>query len=188
MIGVGIARRYAQALYEIGRDKGTLDQLESELGRVVEVVAREAEFRRLLYNPLISVEEKTALIERVFQGQLSETLFRLLRLIMHKKREHHLEALLAEYRRLVRAEKGRLEVDVILARPAGEEFLSTLRAELSRRTGKQVDLHVLVRPEIIGGVVLQVGDKRIDGSLRTRLDSLGQAIRQTRIGGKGEVS
>lgn len=185
MIGVGIARRYARALYEIGRDGRMLEKLESELGRVVEVIGREADFRKSLHNPLIKVEEKIALVERVFQGQLSETLFRLLRLMIFKKREHQFAAVLAEYRRLVRAEQGRLEVEVVLARPADARFLSALRAELGRKTGKQVDLRPHVKPEIIGGVILQIGDRRIDGSLRTRLDSLGQAVRKARISGKG---
>lgn len=178
MITHGVARRYARALFELGRDTGNLEALEADLASVVAVIEENARLRDALYNPLISLEEKVALVEAVFSRRLSTTGLQFCKLMVRKRRERHLPAVLSEFRRLVHEARGILEAEVRVAKPLGDELLRSLAARLEEVSGRRVSLHVRIDPTVMGGVVLQVGDKRIDGSLTGRLVRMRQALRE----------
>ncbi len=176
MIGQGVARRYAQALFELASDQGVLEQVEADLAGVVTTIENEPGLRKTLHHPLISVQEKTRLVEDVFGAEVTGLTRNLLRFVLLKKRERTLPAILDEFRRLVHAARNIADVRAVLAAPAGDEQLAALREDLERATGRKVRLAVTVDPSLLGGMVLQIGDKRIDGSLRGRLRRLRQEI------------
>lgn len=176
MIGQGVARRYAQALFELASEQALLEAVEADLDRAVTTIEKEAELKKTLHHPLISVPEKTRLVEDVFGAEVSGLTLNFLRFVVRKKREPALAAILDEYRRLVHAARGITDARVVLAAPAAEGRLAALRDALERSTGRRVHLSVTVDPALLGGMVLQIGDRRIDGSLRGRLRRLRQEI------------
>lgn len=183
MIGQGVARRYAQALFELASERAVLEAVEADLEKVVTTIEKEPDLRKTLHHPLISVPEKTRLVEAVFGADLSGLALNFLRFVVRKKREAVLAAILDEYRRLVHAARGITDAQVVLAAPADEGRLAALREALERSTGRRVRLAVTVDPALLGGMVVQIGDRRIDGSLRGRLARLRQEIANAPIRG-----
>lgn len=179
-----VARRYAQALFELGADHGALEELEADLARVVEILAQQPALRKTLSHPLISVEEKRRLVEELFGGQVGRRTMIFLGLLLEKKRERHLTAVLQEFRRLVNAARNIVEVEAVVASPLADPLLAELQRKLEDATGKRVSLKVSLNRSLLGGLVLQIGDRRLDGSLRARLESLRRSIREARIGEK----
>lgn len=185
MIGRGVARRYARALFEMGRDAGNLDRLEADLDLAATALREDEALRQVLFNPLIGVEEKTGLIQSAFAGRLSEAGLRFFQFLVQKGRQHHLDAVLTEFRRLVHAERGIMEAEALVAKPLGQALERDLVRRLEEVSGKRVALRVRVEPALLGGIVLQVGDRRIDGSVAGRLAALRQAMKEGRLGGDG---
>ncbi len=178
MIGRGVARRYARALFELGRDSGTLDVLEADLESAAAALRESESLRQVLFNPLIGAEEKVKLTEAVFSGRLSDLGLHFCQLLVQKGRQHHLDAVLTEFRRLVHAERGVMEAEARVARPLSEALERDLIRRLEEVSGRRVALRVHVDPALIGGIVLQVGDRRIDGSVAGRLASVKQALKE----------
>lgn len=184
MIGHGVSRRYARALFEIGQEQGALEDIERELAAVDATIAGEKEAREALFHPLIPVEEKVQLVERLFKGRVGTVTLNFLKLLVEKKRERYLSSILAEYRDLVAKAKRILQVEAVFAREPKPAVVAGIKERLTAVTGSQIDLRVAVEPRLIGGVVLRVGDKRLDGSIRTRLEVLRQRIREARMSEK----
>lgn len=177
----GVASRYAQALFELGTENGVLDELEADLVKAADTVAREPVLQKTLYHPLIPVEEKRRLVEGLFGAQISPRALNFLRLILEKKRERHLPVILKEFRQRVNVARNVVDVEAIAASPLGDRLLAELQQKLEAVTGKRVHLDVSLNPGLLGGVVLQIGDRRIDGSLRGRLNSMRHTIKEARI-------
>lgn len=180
-----VARRYAQALFDLGSENGALEDLEADLTRAAETISRHPVVQKTLYHPLISADEKRRLVEALLGGDVSPRALNFLRLILEKKREHHLPVILAEFRRLVNAARNVVEAEATVASPLGAPLLAELRSRLESVTGKRVNLKVSLNPGLLGGVVVQIGDRRYDGSLRGRLESLRQSIKESRVSGEG---
>lgn len=180
-----VARRYAQALFDLGSENGALEELEADLARAVETVSRQPVLQKTLYHPLISVDEKRQLVEALLSGKVSPRALNFLRLILEKKRERHLPVIMEEFRRLVNAARNVVDVEASVASPLSDPLLAELRGKLESVTGKRVNLTVSLNPSLLGGVVVQIGDRRFDGSLRGRLESLRHSIREARISGEG---
>lgn len=178
MINQTVARRYAQALFDSGRESGNLDRLEADLADVVSVIEREPALKKALHHPLLPAEDKRKVIGALFGERLSPVTLQLLKLLLEKKRERELPAILDEFRRLVNAARNVMEVEAVVAKPLDDAILGTLRARLQEVSGKQVRLKVHVDPAILGGVLLKVGDRRIDGSLRGRLARMKQVLKE----------
>lgn len=184
MIGHGVSRRYAKALFEIGREQDALDDIERELTEVDATIAGEKEARDALFHPLIPVEEKVQLVERLFKGRVGPVTLNFLKLLVEKKRERYLSSILTEYKELVARAKKILKVEAVFAREPRPDVVAGVKERLAAVTGNQIDLRVTVEPRLIGGLVLRVGDKRLDGSIRTRLEVLRQRIKEARMSEK----
>lgn len=176
-----VARRYAQALFDSGRDHGNLDRLEADLAAVLAAMEQEPAMRKALFHPLISVEHKQRMIQDLFYDRLAPVTLRLLKLLVVKKRERQLEAILAEFRRLVNDARNVIEAEAVAARPLDEKVIGDLRSRLQEITGRQVNLRVAVDPSILGGLLLKMGDRRIDGSLRGRLSRMKETLKEGAI-------
>ncbi len=184
MIGQGVARRYAKALFEIGRDSQMLDQLEKDLALVNQTFSEHKEARDVLLHPLIPVEDKAKLVEGLFKDKVAPVALDFVKMLVEKKREGHLGAIFSEFRILVNREKRVVEVKVSVARQPSQALLDSIKEGLTRVAGSKVDLRVDVDPKLIGGMVLRMGDRRIDGSIRNRLEMLREQIREGRISEK----
>jgi len=170
-MGKGISgRRHAQAVFRIALESDQLDRWQTDLATMATVL-QDAEIVSFLENPKVSLERKRDLL-RPALGGITPKAMNLAYLLITKKRLRMVPSLVAEYRRLVYAHKGMVEADVVTAIPITDREEERIGRDLAAITGKTVMLAATVDPDIMGGLVVRLGDKLMDGSVRTRLQEL----------------
>ena len=172
MLGGSIARRYSRSLFEIAQERGNIDGQIAELDLVVKALNADPFAQFQFENKMISSADKKSAVNRVLEGKVSPITRNFLNLLIDKGREGHLKDIVAEFGRLADEAKGIVEVEVRTAVALPEAELNALKAGLSSNLGKTVRLSTRVDRELIGGVVVKIGDQLLDGSVRTRLQAL----------------
>jgi F-type H+-transporting ATPase subunit delta len=167
-------RRHAQAVFRIALETGQVDRWQSDL-EVISRVLQDAGVVSFLENPRVGQARKTELLQSALSG-VAPAALNLARLLVARNRLRMMPSLVAEYRRLVHEHKGLVEADVVTAVPITEGEEARIGRDLAVITGKTVMLGVEVDPQIMGGLVVRVGDKLIDGSVRTRLQELRRSL------------
>ena len=166
----GSARRYAEALFGIAVEKGSLDSSSAELDRV-SGAAHDAQAMRVLAGPGLTLQRKGELMDAL-AGPLSPETKALVTLLLERHRAQVLPALADAFAQKVRERRGIELAEVTTAISLQEEDSRAVASWLAAYLGKQVEVHTHVDPEIIGGLVARVGDQLIDASVRGRLESL----------------
>lgn len=176
-MSLAVATRYARALLELGQETKTLESLIGELERAAAAYGESSELRAALANPLFSREAKNAIIRDVAGALgLTSNATNTLRLLTDRRRIDSLPAITRRLRELVDREQGLVHADVTSATQLSSGFYDRLKAELEKLTGKKIALRQSEDASLIGGVVVRIGDTVIDGSLKSRLDSLKQRL------------
>ena len=177
MAGGSVARRYARALFGIGVDGGTFEALGREIGDLAALWTSSAELRQALENPVFRPSEKRAVLEQILPRVApTAEVRRLALLLLERRRILLLPAIARAYRDLADAHTGQVRAKVTSAEPLGPAALERVRRSLEERTGKKVIVEAAVDATLIGGVVAQVGDLVLDGSVRTQLADLRQKL------------
>jgi F-type H+-transporting ATPase subunit delta len=168
-----VARRYAQALLELGVVEEKLDAIVAEMATAASAWEASPDFRNAIENPLVAHEAKKAVIgELADRIGASSTTRNTLLLLVDRRRMKTLPYLARTLRELADARKGALRAEVTTAAPLSEEYYAKLQGKLERMTGKRVVIDRRIDASLIGGVVARIGDRIFDGSLHTRLQSL----------------
>lgn len=168
-----IARRYAKALIQIAVDQRTVEQHYSELQGFSRVLESNPEALALLSEPGVRIEAKRALLKDLReQLGISKTIGDFLLLLLDKKRLMYLSQITSCYRTFGDESAGILRSTITSAMPLTENQVSELRSALEKTTGKKIVLDVATDPSLIGGVVTRIGDKVLDGSIRTQLTKI----------------
>jgi F-type H+-transporting ATPase subunit delta len=167
-----VARNYAEALLALARKAGDVPGWGRMMQEVADAVAGDAQLRTFLESPRVPAERKNAALGRAFQDRYPRLLVRFLQTLIAKGRQRQIGAVASEYAALVDAAEGRVHAQVTLAQAPSDADRAAIAASLSRRLGLPVVPHVSVRPEILGGVIVRVGDRVMDGSVRRRLGRL----------------
>jgi F-type H+-transporting ATPase subunit delta len=170
-----IAEVYSRALFEVAQQHGALDRVHDELGEFADALERDRDLRLFFFSPYFSSEEKRDGIERVLDGA-NEHFMRFLGLLAERHRlpvihrvRRRFDELWAEERQLINVEiTSAVEVDKRTAKSIGDQ--------IREETGRDVELSTKVDPEILGGVVIRVGNKIMDASVRTKLDNLRRQV------------
>ena len=165
------ARRYAEAAFEVALRDNTLDAWRTELEGAAEIIAVER-IGRALADPSVPLQTRTATAEATFGPLVGRQVLNLIGLLLRRGRIRELPRLAAEFRRLDDERQGitRATATGAAALTAGE--IGALTQKLEQFTGGRVELDVQVDPSLLGGVVVRVGDRLIDGSVRSRLERL----------------
>ena len=169
------ARVYAEALFEVGRDKGKLDALRQQLAQFADEVDRNRELQVFFFSPYLSSAEKKQGIERAITGAEPE-LINFLELLVDKHRMTEVFRIRRELDELWKEENRRIDVTVTSAVELDPAVVEKIGQEVERQTGEQVDLSSRVDGEILGGIVLQVGNMVLDASIRNRLEKLRKSV------------
>ena len=170
------AKRYAQATFDIALQRGQLDQWASDLGLVVEAL-HNAEFSAFLEHAKVPLAQKVQTIGEAFQG-VDPMVLNLLSLLVSRGLAELVPEVEEGYRELLDQHKGREKVDVSSAVPLEDSEREQIIQFLTRLINKEVVLDSQVDPSILGGLVIKVGDRLIDGSTRTRLEGLGKELQR----------
>ncbi len=171
------ARVYAEALFEVGRDKGKLDTLQQQLGEFTDAVDRNRELQVFFFSPYLSTEEKVDGLERAVTDAEPE-LINFLELLVDKHRMPEIFRIRRELDVLWKHENRRIDVTVTSAVELDAAVVEKIGQEVERQTGEEVDLSSAVDSDILGGIVLQVGNMVLDASIRTRLEKLRKSVAQ----------
>lgn len=169
------ARVYAEALFEVGRNKGKLDTLQQQLSQFADAVDRNRELQVFFFSPYLSTTEKQEGIERAISGAEPE-LVNFLELLVDKHRMTEVFRIRREFDELWKQENRRLDVTVTSAVELDSAVVEKIGQEVERQTGEKVDLSSRVDGEILGGIVLQVGNMVLDASIRSRLEKLRKSV------------
>ena len=169
------ARVYAEALFEVGRDKGKLDSLQQQLGEFTDAVDSNHELQVFLFSPYLSSEEKKEGLKRAISGAEPE-LINFLELLIDKHRMPEIFRIRRELDELWKHENRRIDVTVTSAVELDPAVVAKIGQEVERQTGEEVDLSSAVDDQILGGIVLQVGNMVLDASIRSRLEKLRKSV------------
>ena len=175
---LGLGRVYARAILEVAEERGMAEQVRDELAALADYLDREVGLRDLLANPLTDEKVKERLLEKALRGRASDLLVDALEVVARKGRIDLLPAIAEAYRQEYRRVRNIVDVTVKSAIPLPPELRRRLLEAASRYTGKKAELEESVDPALIGGLVVQIGDEKIDSSVATSLRSLGQALQR----------
>lgn len=178
---LSVARRYASALFEVAKKRGNVDGVAASLQEVVSAVQASRDLKSVLHHPLLPIEKKKAVLNGVFGGKVLPDVERFLFLVVEKQRATLFPQILSEFNRLVDEYRGEGDAEVISAVPLSAAQVAALQAQLSTRFGIKVRLNLRIDPNILGGLVVRVGDKFIDASVATRLDRLNEQLKRVKV-------
>jgi F-type H+-transporting ATPase subunit delta len=174
-----VHRTYARSLYEASKEAGRVAPVRQDLGDFVEAMRQVPELEDLLRNPQLDRRAKIAAVEGV-AGESDALVTNFLRLLVEKGRAGEVEQVAEEFERMAAAEEGELSVELTTAYELSDEEARAIIGQIEQRSGRRVEATREVDPELIGGMVLQVGSRRVDASVRGRLEQLGRELR-TRV-------
>lgn len=150
-----------------------------DLGDFVEAERQVPELGELLRNPQLDKRAKTAAVDAV-AGEADPLVLNLLRLLVEKNRAGEVAQVAEEFERMAAVEEGELSVELTTAYELSDEEARAIVGQIEQRSGRKVEANRTVDPELIGGMVLQVGSRRVDASIRGRIEQLGRDLR-TRV-------
>jgi ATP synthase F1 delta subunit len=169
------AHVYAEALFEVGRDKGNLDSLQQQLGQFVDAVDGDRDLQVFLFSPYLSSADKREGLGRAISGAEPE-LINFLELLVEKHRMPEIFRIRRQLDELWKHENRRIDVTVTSAVELDPAVVGKIGQEVERQTGEEVDLSSKVDDGILGGIVLQVGNMVLDASIRSRLEKLRKSV------------
>ncbi len=180
MLDKSVAITYVNALLDIAAKKGQMEQIEKDLALVSDVITKYGKLEKILFHPSITRNEKKKLIKKIFGASASDLMVNFLHLLVDRRRERILGFLPAIYKETVDATKGVINARVTTVAPLTESQMNGLKKRLDMLTGKKVEIEVVLDPQILGGILIRVGNKMIDGSIAGRLKSLKTRLMELR--------
>jgi F-type H+-transporting ATPase subunit delta len=170
-------RVYAEALFDVAKEKGKLDAIGAELDQFTEALDSERDLQVFFFSPYFSTAEKKEGLGRMVSGADPE-LVNFLELLIEKHRTPEIFRIRDRFEQLWKHENRRLDVTVTSAVELDPAVVEKVGSEVERQTGQKVELASRVDGEILGGIVLQVGNMVLDASIRSRLEKLRKSVAQ----------
>jgi ATP synthase F1 delta subunit len=171
------ARVYAEALFDVAKEKGKLDAIRGELAQFADTLDGDHELQVFFFSPYFSTAEKVAGLKRAVSDADRE-LLNFLELLIEKGRMQEVFRIRRQLDELWKQENRRIDVTVTSAVELDRAVVEKVGEEIERQTGQKVELASRVDDEIIGGIVLQVGNMVLDASIRSRLEKLRKSVAQ----------
>jgi F-type H+-transporting ATPase subunit delta len=177
-IGASLPGRYALALFETAEEQRAIPQVERDLGQVRDALAESDDLRRLATSPLVArgeaVRAVTATADRLGLSPLTRSF---LGVLAENRRLGQLGPVIRAFGQLAARHRGEVAAEVTSAHPLDAPQVDALRQQLRQRVGREVAIDLTIDPSILGGLVVRIGSQMIDSSIRTRLNTLAQAMK-----------
>jgi F-type H+-transporting ATPase subunit delta len=175
----GVSGRYATALFELARDENSVDQVRGDLDKFEAILNDSADLKRLVRSPVFAADIQLKALSAVLdKAGIAGTTAKFLKVLTANRRLFAVSDVIRAYRALVAKFKGEATAEVTVAEQLNDKNLDALKAALKSVTGKDVALNVKVDPSIIGGLVVKLGSRMVDSSLRTKLNSIKNAMKE----------
>jgi F-type H+-transporting ATPase subunit delta len=177
----GMAGRYATALFELAHEADEIDAVKTNLERFDAMVAESADLERLVRSPVFSADEQLHAVSTVLdRAGIGGVAARFVKLATTNRRLFAVRDMVRGFRELVAQHKGETTAEVTVAEALKDDHVTALRNALKAVSGKDVDLKIKIDPAIIGGLVVKLGSRMVDSSLRTKLNSIKHAMKEAR--------
>lgn len=175
----GVAQRYASALFELARDGSELDSAERDIRTLSNLLDESSDLRRLVESPVFSAEEQERAIGAVAsRAGIGGLVGNFVRLVAKNRRLFALPGMIRSFEELLARHRGEMTAEVTSAHPLSAEHTEALKAALKEKLGKDVAIRARVNPAILGGLIVKVGSRMIDNSLRTRLTTMKTRLKE----------
>lgn len=181
MISSEVAKRYAAGLFQLAAEKKIIDQIASEMKAIGEVCKKDRTLLDFLAAPQIRDQDKDEVIKAVFSGKVSKPVNQLLDLIVRKRRSQFIVEIADEFQDLVLESQGIIKTRVISAVALKDKEISELKKRLEKKTGKQIQMTRNVKPEILGGMIVYLGNQIIDKSIKYQLSLLRDRLLELKV-------
>ncbi|MFM1651203.1 F0F1 ATP synthase subunit delta [Brevibacillus sp. B_LB10_24] len=165
-----VAKRYARALFEVAKERGLIDQVETELKSIVDAVRQNEDITKILMHPHISVGAKKELISQLFEAHVAEVTSNFLAVLIDNGRESDLENIANAYVKLANEERGIADALLTSAKPLSSEEQAEIAERFGKLLNKRLRFETVVDPAILGGIVIKIGDRLYDGSVKSKLE------------------
>ncbi|WP_315284134.1 ATP synthase F1 subunit delta [Fusobacterium hwasookii] len=170
MIKSQVGRRYSKAIFEIAEEKNQVKEIYEMLNSAMVLYRTDKEFKNFILNPLIDNEQKKSVLNEIFGKDNSENL-NILLYILDKGRMNCIKYIVAEYLKIYYRKNRILDVKATFTKELTDEQKKKLIDKLSQKTGKEINLEIKIDKNILGGGIIKISDKIIDGSIRRELDN-----------------
>jgi F-type H+-transporting ATPase subunit delta len=175
----GVSGRYATALFELARDANSIDAVSADLDKFNAMLSESADLKRLVLSPVFAADAQLKALSAVLdKAGISGTAANFLKVLTNNRRLFAVADVIRAFRALVARFKGEASAEVTVAEPLSDKNLDALKVALKQVSGKDVTLNVKVDPSIIGGLVVKLGSRMVDSSLRTKLNSIKHAMKE----------
>ncbi len=168
-----VAKRYAAALFEVVRERNALDQVEKELVSVKSVIQENDQLLTILNHPKISIDDKKALLSKLFGNHVSEAVHNTLLLMVDRKRETMIPNLVEQYTKLANEERGVADATVYSVRILTEEEQQSISKTFAERISvKELRVENVIDQDLVGGIKVKIGNRIFDGSVSGKLNRI----------------
>jgi F-type H+-transporting ATPase subunit delta len=175
----GMAGRYATALFELALEEKAVDAVRADLEKFQALLDANPDLNRLVRSPVFTSNEQTRALGAVLEpAGIGDLAAKFLKLVASNRRLFAVREMIKAYRALVARHKGEVSAEVTVAEALSDKHRDTLAAALKSVTGKDVALDVKIEPAIIGGLMVKLGSRMIDSSLRTKLNTIKHAMKE----------
>ena len=172
-----LAGKYALAIFEIAQEKNMLEEIQTQLTAIKELFAENLELNSLVNNLLVPKEPKIEIIKQVFGQQIDTVLLRFLVVLLEKNRISLFEKIHRAYVNLLNEQNNIAEIKVTTARNLSETEYAEVSEKIGKLLNKKIILIKHINPEIMGGIIIQMGDKLIDGSIARQLKNMEKSLK-----------
>jgi F-type H+-transporting ATPase subunit delta len=177
----GMAGRYATALFELALEEHALDAVRADLDRFGALLEGNADLRRLVRSPVFTADQQLKALSAILEkAGISGIAANFLKVLTANRRLFAARDVIRDYRQLVARHKGEVTAQVTLAEGPTDAHLAAIKNALKAVTQKDVQVDVKVDPSIIGGLIVKLGSRMVDSSLRTKLNSIKYAMKEAR--------
>jgi F-type H+-transporting ATPase subunit delta len=174
----GLAGRYANAVFELARDHKAVDAVSTDLAGLRRAVETSPDLARLVRSPMFSAEDHAKALKAILEKMGAHPLtVKFVLLLAQKRRLFVLNQIITAYESLVAKSRGETEAEVTAARHLNDDEIAELKSVLKSKLGKEPRLHARIDPTLLGGLIVKVGSRMIDSSLRTKLEGLAAAMK-----------
>lgn len=175
----GVAERYASALFELAQETSSLEAVESDLVAFREMLKESQDLKRLVVSPVFSAEDQEHAIGAIAdKAEIKGLVGNFVRLLAHNRRLFVLPGAITGFMNMLADHRGEVTAEVISARPLSDEHLADLKASLKASLGKDPAIEATVDPSILGGLIVKIGSRMIDTSIKTKLNSITTRLKE----------
>jgi len=182
MINKTIARRYAQALFEIAQERNAEEKFAQDLKFVYQAIEANEEVKKIMFSRLVPGGAKKEIAHKIMTGNVDPMVANFINLVFDKSREEYLGAIIASFDHLLDREKKILLAKVKAAGALTGDQVQRLEEKLSKMTGQNIRVSVETDPSLIGGIAVKIGDIVYDGSVAKQLGTLKEHLQQVQLG------